>query len=57
MYENGGCLDGGIPEEVFYEFHNRFEIRKFNRKINQIYILIAPMMILRWNYVSEELTL
>lgn len=38
MYENGGCLDGGIPEEVFYEFHNRFEIRKFNRKIKQIYI-------------------
>lgn len=37
MYENGGCLDGGVPEETFIEIHNRFEIRKFNKKIKQIH--------------------
>lgn len=37
MYENGGCLDGGIPEETFIEFHNRFEKRKFYRKVKQLH--------------------
>lgn len=37
MYKNGGCLDGGIPEETFIETHNRFETRKFNKKVKQIH--------------------